>query len=130
MRTKHLCVLIFIGIKDEVGTVKHVFKPSSNFITHCSKWMLLFGYFLLFMFHVYLCYAVLSVPCSIVITCWERADLLALLCVMFSCVFVTFSYGVPCQMWYFIVLIPDLCLFPYFVVLKDKKLSLRTSIIL
>ena len=38
--------------------------------------------FLLFVFHV--CHAVLSVPCSLVITCWERADLLALLCVMFS----------------------------------------------
>ena len=34
----------------------------------------------LFMFHVWLCYAVLSVPCSLVITCWESADLLALLC--------------------------------------------------
>ena len=31
-------------------------------------------------------YTVLSVPCSLVITCLERADLLSLLCVMFSCV--------------------------------------------
>ena len=30
--------------------------------------------------------AVVSVPSSLVITCWERADLLDLLCVMFSCV--------------------------------------------
>ena len=30
----------------------------------------------------------------LVITCWEGADLLALLCVMFSCVFVTFPHGV------------------------------------
>ena len=28
-----------------------------------------------------------GVPCSLVVTCWERADLLALLCAMFSCVF-------------------------------------------
>ena len=35
------------------------------------------------MFHVCLYYTVLSVPCSLVITYWERADLLALLCVMF-----------------------------------------------
>ena len=51
------------------------------------------------------------------ITCWERADLLALLCVMFSCVFVTFIYGVlygvPGQVWHLIVSIPDLCLLPY-----------------
>ena len=44
----------------------------------------------LFMCHVCLCYAVLSVPCSHVIACWERADLLAhFMCVVFSCVFVT-----------------------------------------
>ena len=47
-----------------------------------------------FMFHVCLYYTVLSVPRSFVITSWERADLLALLCVMFSYVFVTFPYGV------------------------------------
>ena len=41
---------------------------------------------LLFMFHVCLYYTVLSVPCSLMITSWKRADLLALLCVMFPCV--------------------------------------------
>ena len=44
-----------------------------------------------------------GVPCSLVVTCWERADLLALLCVMFSCVFLTFPYGVSCKVWYSIV---------------------------
>ena len=48
------------------------------------------------------CNTVLSVPCSLVVTCWERADLLALLYVMFSCVFVTFPYGVLGQVWYLI----------------------------
>ena len=43
--------------------------------------------FLLFMFHVYLCYAVVSVPCSLVITCWERA----------------FQSGILGQVWYLIV---------------------------
>ena len=38
---------------------------------------------MLIMFHVYLCVAVLSVPQSLVINYWERADLLALLCVVF-----------------------------------------------
>ena len=46
------------------------------------------------MLHVCLYYTVLSVPCILVITCWKRADLLALLCVMFPWDFVTFSYGV------------------------------------
>ena len=46
---------------------------------------------------------------------WERADLLALLCVcdVFLC-FVTFPYGVPVGVWYLIVSIPDLCLCSYF----------------
>ena len=36
-------------------------------------------------------YTVLHVSCSLVIACWERADSLALLCVMLPCVFVTFT---------------------------------------
>ena len=53
--------------------------------------------------------SVLSVHCSLIITCWEKTDLLALLCVMIPCVFVTFSYGVSTQVWQLIVPIPDLC---------------------
>ena len=46
-------------------------------------------------------------PYSLVVTCLERADLLALLCVLFSqCVFVTFPYGVLGLVWYLIVSIP------------------------
>ena len=37
------------------------------------------------------CRAVLSVRCSLVVTCWERANRLAY--VMFSCVFVAFLCG-------------------------------------
>ena len=66
---------------------------------------------LLFMFLV--CHAFLSVLCSLVVTCWERAGLLTLLCVMVSCVFVTFPCGVLGQVWYLIVLISDLFLLSY-----------------
>ena len=52
--------------------------------------------------------------CSLVVTCWERADLLALLYVMFFCAFVTSPYIVLGQVWYLIVSIPDLCLLSYF----------------
>ena len=48
-------------------------------------------------------------PCAVV-TCWNRDDPLALLCVVFSCIFVTFPIGGPGQVWYLIVPIPDLCL--------------------
>ena len=46
--------------------------------------------------------------------CWERASLLALLCVMFSRVFVTLPCGVLGQVWYLIISIPDICLLSYF----------------
>ena len=66
----------------------------------------------------YLCFVFvmffLSVRCSLVVTCWERADLLALLCVMFYCDFVTFPCGVLGQVWCLIVSMSDLCLLSYF----------------
>ena len=68
------------------------------------------GSFLLFMFHICLYYTALSVSCSLVITCWERTDPFALLCVMFPCVFVSSPYGVLGKVWYLIVSIPALCL--------------------
>ena len=42
------------------------------------------------------------------VTC--LVDLLTHLCVMSSCVFVTFPYGVSGRTWYLIVLLPDLCI--------------------
>ena len=53
-------------------------------------------------------HAFASVYCCLVVTCWERADLLALMLVTFNCVFVTFPYGILGQVWYLIVSIPDL----------------------
>ena len=53
-----------------------------------------------YLFRVCLCHTVVSVPCSLVVTCWERADLLALLSVIFSCVFYTFPFGVLGQVCY------------------------------
>ena len=54
--------------------------------------------FLAFMFRVY--HAVLSVPCGIVVTCWERADLL---CV--SCFLCFRNFPVRCGIWLFRFLI-------------------------
>ena len=61
----------------------------------------------------YLCF-VFVMHCIFVVTCWERVNLLALLYVMFSYVFVTFQCDVLAQMWHFIVSIPDRCLLTYF----------------
>ena len=38
------------------------------------------------MFHAGVCCAVVSVPRRLVVTCWERVGLLAVVCVVFSCV--------------------------------------------
>ena len=59
------------------------------------------------------CHAFASVHCCLVVTCWERADLLALVCDVY-CGFVTFPCGILCQMWYLIVSIPDLCHLSFF----------------
>ena len=52
--------------------------------------------------------AALLSPAGIGLTFW-------LSFVMFNCVFVTFQCGIPGQVWYLIVLIPDLCHLSYFV---------------
>ena len=69
-------------------------------------------HFLVFVFRV--CHVFLSVRCSLVVTCWETADLLALLCVMFYCDFVTFPRSILGQVWRLNVSISDLCLLSYF----------------
>ena len=71
---------------------------------------------------------VLSVPCNLVITCWKKADLVAFLCVMYFCNFVTFPYGVQGLVWYLSVLIPGHSFFftskPYDHNLLDEKSAL------
>ena len=58
-------------------------------------------------------FAIVVLTC-LFLTCWERADLLALLCVMFYCVFVTFPNAVQGQVWYLNISIADLILLLYF----------------
>ena len=121
----------------------NMFKSFSNFLIDRSKTVLFCRSFLLFVSRVWLCYTVLSVPCRFVVTWWERVDLLALLCVMFSCVCVIFPQGDLVQMWYLIVSIPDLCILRHFkyqatnscgimtdlsFVWRDQPLTLCTSV--
>ena len=70
---------------------------------------------------MFVCHTVLCVPCSLVVTCWESTDLLVLLYVMVSCVFVTFPYGVLGQVCHLIVSIPDLSLLPYIGCVKETS---------
>ena len=59
----------------------------------------------LFVVYVSRCpyYTVLSVPCSLVITCWERAELFGSLVYDVSLCFVTFPYHDSGKMLYLIV---------------------------
>ena len=57
--------------------------------------------FFLLMYHISLCYAILSVFAAM-FSSPGRGGLLALLCVVFSCTFVAFPCGVPCWVWYFV----------------------------
>ena len=60
------------------------YKPSSKSIfTDRSKAVILLRIVFLVMLHVCVCCAVVSVPCSLVVTCWERAGLLAVVFVDF-----------------------------------------------
>ena len=85
----------------------NILKPSSNFLIDLSKAVLV----LCNLFCVCLCHTVLSVPFSLVATCWV---LLAIYYMRFSCVFVTYPYGALGQVWYLIVSISDICLLPFF----------------
>ena len=60
------------------------------------------------------CHAFAFVHRCLVVTCWERADLLALVYDVY-CDFVTFPFGILGQVWYLIVLFPDPCCLYYFV---------------
>ena len=98
MRTIHLCVLIHIHQNEESGwyceTCLSLFVI---FLTDRSKEVLL-----LWVLFFVIC------ACIVKLSCWERADLLALFYVMLSCDFVTFPYGVLGQVWNLIVSIPVL----------------------
>ena len=49
----------------------------------------------------------------LVVTCWERADILALVCGVQLSV-CHFPIGILGRVWYLIVSIPDLCTLTYF----------------
>ena len=72
-------------------------SPPVNFLLNVPMRCFFCGYLLLFVF-------VFAVSCKLVAACWERADFFAILYLMFSCVFVTFPFGVLGQVRYLIVI--------------------------
>ena len=94
-------------------------KPSSKiFLLTFPRRYFFCGSFVLFMSCV--CHAFVSVHSCLVVTCWERAHLLAFVCNVKWCF-------VPCgilgQVRYLIVLIPALCQLSYFNLLVDNVMN-------
>ena len=88
-----------------------------------------------------ICLLCASVYLCLVVTCWERADLLALVCVFIcalwspagkeltfwllfvvsNCEVVFFPISILGQVWFLIVSIPDLCTLSFISILKYLK---------
>ena len=67
-----------------------------------------------------------SVCCCLVVTWWERADLLALVCDVKLC-FVTFPFGILGHVWYLIVSNPYLCRLSYFYIVESRTFEVLRS---
>ena len=75
-------------------------------------------YHLCFCVLCFRCFCVCN--CCLVVTYWERSDLLALVDDVY-CIFVTFPCGILRQVWYLIVSIPDLYRLSYFNYIVNGK---------
>ena len=61
------------------------------------------------------------------VTCWEGAELLALVCDVYLCI-VTFPGGILDQVWYLFVSIPDLCHLSYFNIMPMEKGAIELNL--
>ena len=102
------------------------FKPSSKIVLLTVPRSYFFcGLFVFFVSCVFHAFA--SVHCCRVVTCWERADFLALVGDVY-CIFVTFLCGIPGQVLYLIVSFPDLCRLSYLYPLDWFEINLHYSL--
>ena len=85
--------------------------PSKQFISHVGMGLPVVDHWVFFVSSV--SHAFASVHYCLVVTHWERADLLALVGDVY-CIFVTFPCGILGEVWYLIVSLPDLCRLSYF----------------
>ena len=117
MLTNYL--VVFVHIRNKGVVPSNMFKFPSIFFTGRSNAVLLswiifvilslpsYIYIYIYTYFVCVCHTVLPVPCSLLVTCWERADLLALSCMLcFMCFFTNF----PILSW---VISCGICLFRF-----------------
>ena len=107
----------FVEIDHELISTVILLPSADSFVPRryffCGSFMFLFC----LMFAMSLC---ASVYMCFVVTSWERADLLALVCgiQLWVC---NFPIGILGRVWYLIVSTPDLCTLTYFVVSYKRK---------
>ena len=95
--------------------MKTALSPPVNILLTVLRQCFLYGSFVLVILHVSVCsvcFDVVSVSCSLVVTYWDRAELLALVCGVELLVW-HFPIGILDQVCYLIVLIPDPCTLTY-----------------
>ena len=66
-----------------LGLLQGLSPPVKVFLLTVPRQCFFCGSLLLVVLHASVCFAVVSVPCSLVVTCWERADLFAVGFVVF-----------------------------------------------
>ena len=119
-----LCVFIHIWIKGEVGVPWNLFKPSSKIFYWPFQGGTSFVDLLCFFCLVVAMPLCVSVYMCLVVTYWDRADLLALVCgvLLWVCHFPT---GILGQMWYlidwFLIVAPLLTLHAFQLVKHTKR---------
>ena len=112
MQIKHICVLIHIWTKGEIGAPLNRFKPSSKIFYWPFQCGTSFVDLLCFsvLYLLCLCTNLLHVPCGHLLgKGWPLGS--RLWCLTVSCYF---PIGILGQVWYLIVSIPDLCTLTYF----------------
>ena len=91
----------------EVSFPPKYVKPSRKiFLLTVPRW-----YFFLGLLSCVVMFSPLFISALWSVSCWERADLLALVCDV--CVFFTFPCNILGHVWYLILSIPDLCPLSY-----------------
>ena len=69
-----------VALGSDITPCIKMYKPRHR---HGNQFICFCGSFWLLKFHVCLCYASLSVPCSLVLICWESRPLGSLVCYVF-----------------------------------------------
>ena len=75
--------LYFAGVDILLSNCPEIFRFHKILLLNVPRWYFFCGSFVLFMSCV--CHAFMSVHCCLVVTCLERADLLALVCDVWLC---------------------------------------------